>query len=440
MKSPNDRNADSPPVVPVASMTYLQWERWPQQRIGVRAQMRSTYDRTGGNRTADASHFLYQVAERFQRHARCRRAGVLYFVRTNHWHGSPWHYEIDGVDHLVTETTTRDPTRKLDAAMFVPERRCFRAAHVDLCDDPRCGPELGADAVLRALRLAYSRTFYGTGYYIYHQFVPGLALSRPLTSWDGNTPPEPALLSLLANAGTDQAPTAGTERFEGAFALRADSTEVLCELRSRPSTIRYFELSVPATRAVEFGGARLKITWDDREFASVDAPLDLFFGAGTLHNRDGREWLVKALPMAIRYHAGRVVLSCQFPMPFFRSAKIELVAAHRGAVIDDVRWSLRCMPVHRPVEPRRLFSRDVLRSRRAAFGEDLEFLDTRNVEGARDWSGSLVGTSFVFTDANVLTTLEGDPRFFFDDSRTPQAQGTGTEEWGGGGDYWGGAP
>jgi hypothetical protein len=38
----------------------------------------------------------------------------------------------------------------------------------------------------------------------------------------------------------------------------------------------------------------------------------------------------------------------------------------------------------------------------------------------------------------VLGTLEGDPRFFFDDSQTPQAQGTGTEEWGGGGDYWGG--
>jgi hypothetical protein len=38
----------------------------------------------------------------------------------------------------------------------------------------------------------------------------------------------------------------------------------------------------------------------------------------------------------------------------------------------------------------------------------------------------------------VLDTLEGDPRFFFDDSATPQAQGTGSEEWGGGGDYWGG--
>ncbi len=37
-----------------------------------------------------------------------------------------------------------------------------------------------------------------------------------------------------------------------------------------------------------------------------------------------------------------------------------------------------------------------------------------------------------------LTTLEGDPRFFFDDSLSPQGYGTGTEEWNGGGDYWGG--
>jgi DUF2961 family protein len=49
-----------------------------------------------------------------------------------------------------------------------------------------------------------------------------------------------------------------------------------------------------------------------------------------------------------------------------------------------------------------------------------------------------VGTSFIFSHDANLGTLEGDPRFFFDDSLTPQAQGTGTEKWGGGGDYWGG--
>ncbi len=37
--------------------------------------------------------------------------------------------------------------------------------------------------------MAYSRTFYGTGYYIYHQFVDGTPLSQPIESWDGATPP-----------------------------------------------------------------------------------------------------------------------------------------------------------------------------------------------------------------------------------------------------------
>ena len=70
-------------------------------------------------------------------------------------------------------------------------------------------------------------------------------------------------------------------------------------------------------------------------------------------------------------------------------------------------------------------------------GKDLTFLDTQGVEGKEEWSGNFVGTSFIFSHNAFLKTLEGDPRFFFDDSQTPQAYGTGTEEWGGGGDYWG---
>ena len=65
-------------------------------------------------------------------------------------------------------------------------------------------------------------------------------------------------------------------------------------------------------------------------------------------------------------------------------------------------------------------------------GKDIELLDTRQVEDGGDWSGQFIGTSFIFSHDADLRTLEGDPRFFFDDSLTPQAQGTGTEEWGGG--------
>src|SRR5439155_21890396 len=64
--------------------------------------------------------------------------------------------------------------------------------------------------------------------------------------------------------------------------------------------------------------------------------------------------------------------------------------------------------------------------------------DTRAIESGGDWSRNFIGTSWIFSHRAALNTLEGDPRFFFDDSQTPQAHGTGTEEWGGGGDYWGG--
>ena len=172
MKLPNDGNADAPPVVPVALDAYRQWQRWAQQRIGVRAYLRSTFDRTGHNNTADASHYLYQLAENFNVTLDVEGGGVLYFVRTNHWHGSPWHYEVDGVDHLVSETTTRDPTQKLDAAEFIP------AAPFPSPLTYTYATTHGADLnwvpmpFVDRLRLAYSRTFYGTGYYIYHQFVP----------------------------------------------------------------------------------------------------------------------------------------------------------------------------------------------------------------------------------------------------------------------------
>src|SRR5690606_19976736 len=58
-------SAEAPPDAPVSLAAYRHWGRWPLQRLGVRAYLRSTYDRTGHNRTADASHYLYQEAEDF---------------------------------------------------------------------------------------------------------------------------------------------------------------------------------------------------------------------------------------------------------------------------------------------------------------------------------------------------------------------------------------
>lgn len=201
--------------------------------------------------------------------------------------------------------------------------------------------------------------------------------------------------------------------------------------------IRLLEFSVPREQALAFSGARLRIVWDGRKDASVDAPISFFCGAGILYDRDNHDYLVKSLPMVIRYDESRVHLSCYLPMPFFRSARIE-ISGLADTSFSDVQWTVRYGPFKDPPSWVGYFHGTYHDHPSPELGKDLVLLDTRQEEGGGDWSGQFVGTSFIFSHEADLETLEGDPRFFFDDSQTPQAQGTGTEEWGGGGDYWGG--
>ncbi len=165
---------------PIGLDAYRQWDRWAYQRIGARAYMRSTYDRSGGNEGADASHFLYQEADDFNVALDVEGPGVLYFARYNHWHGSPWHYEVDGADHLVAESSTADPDHPVSNSVFLPQERFPRPLAWTWSDTRGADLSWVPIAFQRSFRMAYSRTHYGTGYYIYHRYVPGAKLSRPL--------------------------------------------------------------------------------------------------------------------------------------------------------------------------------------------------------------------------------------------------------------------
>jgi len=435
--------AQQPPVIPVGLDAYRMWDRWPYQRIGARAHLRSTYDRRGGNEGADASHFLYQLRDDFNVTLDLEGQGVLCFARYNHWHGSPWHFVVDGTDQLVQESSTANPNQPVANSVFLPQR--LFPSPLALTWSVTQGADLSWVPIgfERSLQMAYSRTHYGTGYYIYQQYVPGARLSQPIRSWDSNSSPAPDVLNLIERAGTDIVPAeesdgnkAGMREEHGEVTVPSHGMVNLANLTGAPSMLRVLALSVPRESAVSFGRARLRITWDGRRDPSVDAPVALFYGAGTLYNRDGREYLVKAFPVSVRYDAQRVYLACYFPMPFFRSARVELKGD--GPIpIAGVRWSLRYQPYNDAISDVGYFHATYRDYPHPELGKDLVLLDTRDTEGGGDWSGQLVGTSWIFSHRAEFTTLEGDPRFFFDDSQTPQAQGTGTEEWGGGGDYWG---
>lgn len=434
-----------PPVVPVGYDAYRQWDRWAYQRIGVRAYMRSTYDRSGGNEVADASHFLYQLADDRNVTVDFEGRGIMYFARYNHWHGSPWHYEVDGRDNVVQETSTPDPLHPKENSVFLPEHAFAKPLAYTWSDTKGADLSWIPVGFTKSFRMMYERTFYGTGYYIFHQFVDGIPLSMPIVAWSTDATPAPDVLSLIDRAGSDIAPKAGvdgTREDVGHIDLRAGQSQMVWK-HAGSGQLRALEFSLPREQALAFSQARLQIIWDGRAVPSVDAPVALFFGAGTFYNRDNKEYLVKSFPMVVRFTADRVHLSCYFPMPFFHVAEIRLIGASEQP-LAQVEWRVRAQPFTAPPNHVGYFhatfmDHDEPEARRLdGKGSDLVLLNTQKVEGGGDWSGSFVGTSLVFSDNGVLSTLEGDPRFFFDDSNTPQAQGTGTEEWSGGGDYWGG--
>jgi hypothetical protein len=437
--------SNQPPVIPVGLDAYRMWDRWAYQRIGARAYMCSTYDRCGGNEGADASHFLYQLSNNFNVVLDLEGPGVLYFARFNHWHGSPWHFQVDGTDYLVEESSTPNPTHPIDNAVFLPER--LFPSPLALTWSATKGADLTWVPIPfeRSFRMAYERTHYGTGYYIYHRYVGGAPVSQPIRSWNTNAVPGQDVLDLIAKSGSDLVAKAdttegkqlGIEQRSGEIILPARESVLFAEIEKAPSMIRALEFSVPRESSLEFGRARLRVTWDRRADSSIDAPIALFFGAGTLYNRDDREYLVKAFPVHIRFDSQRVYLACYFPMPFFRNARFELLNV-RDTAVPGVRWSIRYNAFKDAANKVAYFHATYRDHPAPVLGEDLTLLDTRQAEGGGDWSGHFVGTSVIFSHRATLTTLEGDPRFFFDDSQTPQAQGTGTEEWGGGGDYWGG--
>jgi hypothetical protein len=427
---------DEPPAVPAGLDAYRMWEKWPQQRIGVRAYMRSTYDRRGGNEGADASHFLYQKADDFNVSLDVAGPGVLYFARYNHWHGSPWHYVVDGTDHVVTESSTPDPNKPVEGSTFLPK---------DVLPNPLTwtwSDTKGADLMWvpvgfeKSFQMAYARTRYGTGYYIYHQFVPGTKLSQPIKAWDGKTPPDKDVLDLIGRTGRELFPGDKADG-GGSFVLSRGDSKVVARLDNGPRVIRNLQIMIPKEIAGDAHGVRLRVTWDGRAAPSIDAPLPLFFGAGRLYSRDGRDDLVKAFPMTARFEQINCWLECRFPMPYFRSARIELV--NESAEIIEGFCNVATEPLAGPPSHVGYFHATYKdHGPNPETGKDLVLLNTREAEGGGDWSGSFVGTSWIFSHNANLGTLEGDPRFYFDDTRSPHCSGTGTAEWGGGGDYWGG--
>jgi hypothetical protein len=169
--------------------------------------MRSTYDRSGGNEGADASHFLYQLANDFNVSLDVEGPGVLYFARYNHWHGSPWHYVVDGADHIVEESSTADPLDPAENSVFVPEHLVSKSADVDVVAHSGRRPHLGPDPLRAFLPDGILPDALRNRLLHLPPVCPwGKSVAARFARWDTQSVPDPEVLALIGRAGSDLAP------------------------------------------------------------------------------------------------------------------------------------------------------------------------------------------------------------------------------------------
>ena len=161
--------------------------------------------------------------------------------------------------------------------------------------------------------------------------------------------------------------------------------------------IRALELSVPARRgARRLGRARLRVTWDDRERA-----VDRRAGRALLRRRHAlqpRRARVpgQGVPHRHPLRGDRVHLRVLLPDAVLPLGDDR--ARGRGDATSPTS-AARCATSRFTDPPNHVgyFHATYRDHPQPEIGQDLVLLDTREAEGGGDWSGSFVGTSFIFS-------------------------------------------
>lgn len=267
---------------------------------------------------------------------------------------------MDGQPYTVSENATANPNRPVTGSIWQPASAL--PSPLALTWNATKGSDVSWVPVpfSRAFRVAHGRTHYGTGYYTLHRIMDGIPLSRPLVPWSTNTTPSSEVGALLAQAGTDLVTLAthpSLQRVSGACASllpntatqltrltlstrndtptpthgagskrHADTHHINDTSKRVPGSgggavIRSIRIRAPASQAAALDRVRLVMSWDGRSTPSVNVPLPMLFGAGTLTQGTGAgeaptvgAYLVQGLLAYIKWVA-RAPPSSQPPPP-----------------------------------------------------------------------------------------------------------------------------
>lgn len=379
--------------------TGLEWHtaeltRLPHLRPGVTAHYEGSIDKTGGN--ADWDWWLYQDVRGEWVLLDVDGPGCIHNFVQHRYPTSPepvFRFYFDG------ETESRYALRPADFGTKPPFVKPL--ADIFVGDDiPPCGrgpiwvvrsfvplPFKKGCRVTSSVKLeGFEKTkgHGGWGHIIYHSYAEGQ--SRPMSP--------PAVATATKKCETTIPP----------------GDEIVMFEHHGAASITGWQLRVPAQAA---GDVWLRLRWDDAARPAVWCPLAAFFG-----NESGNH------PIGFLTHGQSADGSyyCRFPMPFWKSARVELCNRRANASLA-VKSEIQLGPAYPEKACGYFRATDYHPPTTVTPGRD-------SVIGTANGCGHIVAATLTGRSADGrCVTCEGDVRLHLDGNATPQIESDGSESY-----------
>ena len=221
-----------------------------------------------------------------------------------------------------------------------------------------------------------------------------------------------ALLEAFARSGEEPFGPSGLAAYPlETGTVEPGKTVSLLKLEKTSGIVREIVLEAEGAEDL-FQKTMLRMRWDGRPRWDVNAPTGMFFGAAVRPDE------MRSLPLRVeKLPAGKVRLSCYFPMPFWESAEIEWTnGTARGMAPLKVRIAVGKNPV--PRDEGTYFT-TLYHAGETVYGHDWLLFEGQG-------AGWYAGTVQSMRESHYC---EGNEHITLDGAVSPQINGTGTEDY-----------
>jgi len=406
---------------------YSRWEDWARLRLGRRAGLASSYDRTGGNK--DYSYFESpdgQISQEVDATIKTIEGpGIIYRFWMPHLtakQGFALRMYFDGEQNPRIDTSTADLLGAAYSCCYfkAPFVNTFAGGQVSYEPIPfEQSVRIETTTIERPPETWSPRLYYYQ--YSFMTFPPGSAID----SFDPCSPAESQERSdvalLFDNAGSHPAGDNPGAIVVGEtdFLIQAGTCRTIADLPGS-GIIRRLNVRMDSATNAELQGLQLRVFYDGSDAPAVDVSVANFFGAGN------ERVVYRSLPLGTQSDDLNGEFYCYWPMPFRESVRVELCnTTDANITIDSAKVEYEAKTIDRDMCYLHAVENSSIKQQGQIYHTIL------STTGRGHYVGELL---YVVQDVNDFRMLEGDDVITVDGTQT--LHGTGLEDTYNGGYYY----